>query len=58
MPGQFPAILIGLVGAGHQSWSANIFSTVSDMFPKSKADGPGLARDRIRGSPAPWPLDL
>ncbi len=31
----FPAILIGLVGAGHQSWSANIFSTVSDMFPKS-----------------------
>ena len=31
----FPAILIGLVGAGHQSWSANIYSTVSDMFPKS-----------------------
>ena len=30
-----PAILIGLVGAGHQSWSANIYSTVSDMFPKS-----------------------
>ncbi len=30
-----PAILIGVVGAAHQSWSANIFSTVSDMFPKS-----------------------
>lgn len=31
----WPAILIGLVGAGHQAWSANIFSTVGDMFPKS-----------------------
>ena len=31
----FPAIIIGLAGAGHQSWSANIFSTVGDMFPKS-----------------------
>ena len=31
----WPAIIIGLVGAGHQAWSANIFSTVSDMFPKS-----------------------
>ena len=31
----WPAILIGLLGAGHQSWSANIFSTVGDMFPKS-----------------------
>lgn len=31
----FPAVLIGLAGAGHQAWSANIFSTVSDMFPKS-----------------------
>ncbi|MBR1630649.1 MAG: MFS transporter [Paludibacteraceae bacterium] len=30
----WPAIIIGLVGAGHQSWSANIFSTVGDMFPK------------------------
>ena len=30
-----PAIIIGLVGAGHQAWSANIYSTVSDMFPKS-----------------------
>ncbi|MDR2533903.1 MAG: MFS transporter [Tannerellaceae bacterium] len=31
----FPIILIGIGGAAHQSWSANIFSTVSDMFPKS-----------------------
>ena len=37
--GQFsawwPAIIIGFVGAGHQAWSANIFSTTGDMFPKS-----------------------
>ena len=31
----FPIILIGIGGAAHQSWSANIFSTVGDMFPKS-----------------------
>lgn len=31
----FPVILIGIGGAAHQSWSANIFSTVGDMFPKS-----------------------
>ena len=31
----WPAILIGLAAAGHQAWSANIFSTVGDMFPKS-----------------------
>ena len=31
----WPAIIIGLVGAGHQAWSANIFSTTGDMFPKS-----------------------
>ena len=31
----WPAVLIGLAGAGHQAWSANIYSTVSDMFPKS-----------------------
>ena len=27
-------LLIGLVGAAHQSWSANLFTTVSDMFPR------------------------
>jgi ACS family hexuronate transporter-like MFS transporter len=26
--------LVGLAGAAHQAWSANIFTTVSDMFPK------------------------
>ena len=31
----WPAILIGLAGAGHQAWSANLFSTIGDMFPKS-----------------------
>ncbi len=31
----WPAIIIGLAGAGHQSWSANLYSTVGDMFPKS-----------------------
>ncbi len=29
-----PIIIIGIAGAAHQSWSANIFSTVGDMFPK------------------------
>ena len=28
-------ILIGIAGAAHQSWSANIYSVVGDMFPKS-----------------------
>lgn len=27
-------LLIGLAAASHQSWSANLFTTVSDMFPK------------------------
>ena len=30
-----PAIIIGLLGAGHQAWSANLYSTIGDMFPKS-----------------------
>ncbi|MDR2683337.1 MAG: MFS transporter [Dysgonamonadaceae bacterium] len=30
-----PVVIIGIAGAAHQSWSANIFSTVGDMFPKS-----------------------
>lgn len=29
-----PVILIGIGAAAHQAWSANIFTTVSDMFPK------------------------
>ena len=30
----FPVILIALVCSAHQSWSANLFSTIGDMFPK------------------------
>lgn len=34
-PGIWGAVaLIGLAGAAHQAWSANIFTTASDMFPK------------------------
>lgn len=29
-----PIIFIGIGAAAHQAWSANIFTTVSDMFPK------------------------
>ena len=29
------AVLIGLACAGHQAWSANVYSVVGDMFPKS-----------------------
>lgn len=31
----YPIIIIGITGAAHQSWSANIYSVVGDMFPKS-----------------------
>jgi len=30
-----PVILIAIACAAHQAWSANIFSTVGDMFPKN-----------------------
>ncbi len=30
-----PCVIIGLAGAGHQAWSANLYSTIGDMFPKS-----------------------
>ena len=29
-----PVLLIGIGAAAHQAWSANLFTTVSDMFPK------------------------
>ena len=33
--GVWPAVLlIALAGSAHQAWSANLFTTVSDMFPK------------------------
>jgi len=31
----YAVLIIGLATAAHQAWSANIFTTVSDMFPKS-----------------------
>ena len=31
----YAVIVIGIAAAAHQAWSANIFTTVSDMFPKS-----------------------
>lgn len=30
-----PVILIGIGASAHQAWSANIYTTVSDMFPKA-----------------------
>jgi MFS transporter, ACS family, hexuronate transporter len=30
-----PVLLIGIGAAAHQAWSANIFTTVSDLFPKN-----------------------
>jgi ACS family hexuronate transporter-like MFS transporter len=30
-----PVILIGICASAHQAWSANLYSTVSDMFPKA-----------------------
>lgn len=29
-----PCVLIGLAAAGHQAWSANLYSTIGDKFPK------------------------
>ncbi len=29
-----PVVLIGLGASAHQAWSANVYTTVSDMFPK------------------------
>ena len=31
----YAIILIGIAASAHQAWSANIFTTVSDMFPKN-----------------------
>ena len=31
----FPILIVGLTTAAHQSWSANIYSVVGDMFPNS-----------------------
>jgi ACS family hexuronate transporter-like MFS transporter len=31
----FAVIIIGIAASSHQAWSANLFTTASDMFPKS-----------------------
>ena len=31
----YAILIIGFAAAAHQAWSANIFTTVSDMFPKA-----------------------
>ena len=33
----FPVICIGLAGAAHQSWSANLYTVGTDLFPKKAA---------------------
>ncbi|MGA7160853.1 MAG: MFS transporter [Bacteroidota bacterium] len=44
-------LLIGIATAAHQSWSANLFTTVSDMFPK-KAIGSVVGLGGMAGSVA------
>jgi ACS family hexuronate transporter-like MFS transporter len=41
--------IIGLAAAAHQGWSANIFTTASDMFPK-KAVGSVVGLGSAAGS--------
>jgi MFS transporter, ACS family, hexuronate transporter len=48
--GDWTAVLIiGLAGAAHQAWSANLFTTVADMFPK-KAVGSLVGIGGLAGS--------
>jgi ACS family hexuronate transporter-like MFS transporter len=42
-------LLIGLVGGAHQAWSANLFTTVSDMFPR-KAIGTLIGMGSMAGA--------
>lgn len=48
--------LIGLAGAAHQAWSATLFTTVSDMFPKrvvAKLIGAGSCAGSLGGMAFP-----
>jgi ACS family hexuronate transporter-like MFS transporter len=50
-------VLIGIAGAAHQAWSANIYTTVSDMFPKravASVIGIGGMAGSIGGMLFPW----
>jgi ACS family hexuronate transporter-like MFS transporter len=49
-------LLIGLAGAAHQAWSANLYTTVSDMFPKravAKLTGVGSTAGSLGGMAFP-----
>jgi MFS transporter, ACS family, hexuronate transporter len=56
--GDWPAVLlIGLAGAAHQAWSANLFTTVSDLFPKKDVGtvvGLGGMAGSVGGILFPW----
>jgi MFS transporter, ACS family, hexuronate transporter len=56
--GDWPAVLIiGLAGAAHQAWSANLFTTVSDTFAKKDVGtivGLGGMAGSIGGILFPW----
>ena len=50
-------VLIGIAGAAHQAWSANLFTTVSDMFPKKDVGtvvGLGGMAGSVGGMLFPW----
>ena len=49
VPQWWAVVLIGIAAAAHQSWSANLFTTVSDMFPK-KAVGSVVGLGGMAGS--------
>ena len=49
VPEWWAVFLIGLAAASHQGWSANIFTTASDMFPK-KAVGSVVGMGGMAGS--------
>src|SRR5258706_13494414 len=53
--------LMSLAAAAHQAWSANIFTTVSDMFPKSTVSsvvGLGSMADSVGGILFPFFIGL
>ena len=56
--GDWPAVLlIGLAGAAHQAWSANLFTTTSDVFPKKDVGtitGLGGMAGSVGGIFVPW----
>jgi ACS family hexuronate transporter-like MFS transporter len=56
--GDWPAVLlIGLAGAAHQAWSANLFTTTSDVFAKKDVatiTGLGGMAGAIGGVLFPW----